>query len=491
MISLKTPADMSLLCQVYKDQRMEIPVQFSIAEGDASRLRGWRFVASAKSNAQGHTSQETDGLNLLIEHADYAEGSRWEQDVTAIPTGMLLSLQCKAQTTGPCLKRIGENIFMAGAQARLEALAAGERSAEVVPAEVVPAEVVPAEVVPAEVVLAASEYVFYPPVAADLTVQEGASMEGTLLLVVPEGTNTIRLSVGLSGQGNVSFSGLRLTAEPASAEAMNNHLVDAVKAGGYAQLPAVEQAFRAVPRHFFLPSRNWGEVYRDEAIPTHFKEGTQISISSSSQPTMMAIMLEQLQITPGMRVLEIGTGTGYNAALLAHLLGDPSNVWTVDVTEEFCQEARDHLRAAGVEGVHVVCADGWGGWSEAAPYDRVIVTASAHDIVPAWVSQLRDGGLLVVPWGASNTQQRSIAFRRYGERLVMEATHFCGFMPMRGVHEQPAAPSPADWKNWLFPGQPEGDPIRLIGYPIGTAPAPGPGEHLVQRWWFEYIASWS
>ena len=74
-----------------------------------------------------------------------------------------------------------------------------------------------------------------------------------------------------------------------------------------------------------------------KAIPTHFKEGTQISISSSSQPTMMAIMLEQIQITQGMRVLEIGTGTGYNAALLAHLIGDPSNVWTVDVTEEFCQ----------------------------------------------------------------------------------------------------------------------------------------------------------
>lgn len=450
---------------------MEIPVSSSIAEDVASQSGGWRFVAPAESNTQGRTRQEANSPNLLIEHADYAEGSRWEQDVAAIPAGMLLSLQCKAQTTGPCLKRIGENIFMAGAQARLEALAAGERSADVV--------------------LAASEYVFYPPLAADLTVQEGANTEGTLLLVVPEGANTIRLSVGLSGQGSVSFSGLRLTAEPASAEAMNNHLVDAVKAGGYAQSPAVEQAFRAVPRHFFLPRRNWGEVYRDEAIPTHFKEGTQISISSSSQPTMMAIMLEQLQITPGMRVLEIGTGTGYNAALLAHLIGDPSNVWTVDVTEEFCQEARDHLRAAGVEGIHVVCADGWSGWSEATAYDRVIVTASAHDVAPAWMSQLRDGGLLVVPWGASNTQQRSIAFRRDGERLVMEALHFCGFMPMRGVHEQPAAPSPADWKNWLFPGQPEGDPVHLIGYPIGTAPAPGPGEHLVQRRWFEYIASWS
>ncbi len=449
---------------------MEIPINLPIAEDDARRRGEWRFTASAGSSAIGWARQEADGLDLLIEHADYTEGSRWEQDVAGIPAGMLLSLQCKAQTSGPCLRRIGENIFLAGAQANLEALAAEERSAEVV--------------------LATSEHVFYPFVAADLTIQEGVSMEGTLLLVVPEGADTIRLSVGLSGQGSVSFSGLRLTAEPVNAEEMNNRLVDAMKAGGYAQSPAVEQAFRAVPRHFFLPSRNWGEVYRDEAIPTHFAEGIEIPISSSSQPTMMAIMLEQLQITPGMRVLEIGTGTGYNAALLAHLIGDPSGVWTVDVTEEFCGEARGHLRAAGVEGVHVVCADGWGGWSEAAPYDRVIVTASAYDIAPTWVSQLRDGGLLIVPWGASNTQQRSIAFRRDGERLVMEAIHFCGFMPMRGVHEQPGTPGAVDWKGWLFPGQPEGDPVSLIGYPIGTAPAPGPGEHLVQRRWFEYIAYW-
>lgn len=450
---------------------MEIPINLSTAEADARRWGGWRFVASAESNAQGHTSQDADGLALVIEHADYAEGSRWEQEVTGIPTGMLLLLQCKAQTSGGCWKRIGENIFVAGAQARLEALAHDEHSTEVV--------------------LAASEYVFYPPMVSGGTLTEGADTEGTLFLVVPEGADTLHLSVGLSGQGSVSFSGLRLTAEPASAEAMNAHLVDGMKAAGYAQSPAVEQAFRAVPRHFFLSRRNWGEVYRDEAIPTHFAEGTQVPISSSSQPTMMAIMLEQLQTTPGMRVLEIGTGTGYNAALLAHLLGDPSNVWTVDLTEEFCGEAREHLRMAGVEGVHVVCADGWSGWPNAAPYDRVIVTASAHDIAPAWVSQLREGGLLVVPWGASNTHQRSIAFRRDGERLVMEATHFCGFMPMRGVHEQPATPGAADWKDWLFPGQPEGDPISFIGYPLGTAPTPGPGEHLVPRRWFEYIAHWS
>lgn len=453
---------------------MEIPIQSVVAEDDARRLGEWRFAASAEGTAAaaGRAAPEAGGLVLVIEHADYTEGSRWEQDIAGIPAGMLLSLQCKAQTSGPCLKRIGENMFMAGgAQVRLEARAGDEHSAQVV--------------------LAASEHGFYPPVAADLTVPEGAVVEGTLLLVMPEGASVLRLSAGLSGQGSVSFSGLRLAAAPASAEEMNNHLVDAVKAGGYAQSPAVEEALRAVPRHFFLPSRNWGEIYRDEAIPTHFAEGTEVSISSSSQPTMMAIMLEQLQVAPQMRILEIGTGTGYNAALLAHLTGDPGKVWTVDVTEEFCAEARAHLGAAGTDGVHVMGADGWSGWPEAAPYDRVIVTASAHDVAPAWASQLREGGLLVVPWGASNAQQRSVAFRREGERLVMEAIHSCSFMPMRGAHEQTGTPGAADWKNWLFPDQPEGDPASLIGYPLGTAPAPGPGEHLVPRRWFEYLAAWA
>ena len=450
---------------------MNAPIDTLTAEDDAWRLGEWRFTALVEGSAVGRVTQETDGPDLRIEHEDYAEDSRWEQDVAGIPAGMLLSLYCKARTSGPCWRRIGENMFVAGVQATLEARIGKERLAESV--------------------LAATEYIFYPPTAADFTVQEENSMEGTSLLVVPEGTDFIRLSVSLSGQGSVSFSNLRLTAEPTTAVEMNARLVDAMKAEGHAQSPALERAFRAVPRHFFLPSRNWGEVYRDEAVPTHFAEGTKVAISSSSQPTMMAIMLEQLQVMPGMRVLEIGTGTGYNAALLAHLVGDPSGVWTVDVTEEFCGEARRHLRAAGVEGVHVICADGWSGWAEAAPYDRVIVTANAHDIAPAWVSHLRDGGRLVVPWGTSNTQQRSIAFCRDGERLVMEALHFCGFMPMRGVHGQPETLDAVDWKDWLFPGQPEGEPVSLIGYPVGAAPAPGSGEYLVRRRWFDYIAHWS
>ncbi|MDQ2800386.1 MAG: methyltransferase domain-containing protein, partial [Armatimonadota bacterium] len=269
-------------------------------------------------------------------------------------------------------------------------------------------------------------------------------------------------------------------------------LIDSLKAAGTIHSPPVEEAFRRVPRHHFLPDLNWGRVYQDDAIATHFADGTEVSISSSSQPTIMALMLEQLQVSPGMRVLEVGAGTGYNAALLAQLAGSGDNVWTVDVDEPFCEEARAHLKDANFPGVHVICADGWGGWPDAAPCDRIIVTFSAHDISPQWFAQLRDGGLLVLPWGAPNTQQRSIAFRKEDGRLVMESLHFCGFMPIRGEHAWPTPKPDAgqNWQHWLFPGQPEGDPTSLIAYPLGMAPPIINDQHLIKRTWFEYVASW-
>jgi protein-L-isoaspartate(D-aspartate) O-methyltransferase len=101
---------------------------------------------------------------------------------------------------------------------------------------------------------------------------------------------------------------------------LHQALVDRLKCAGYIHTPAVEAAFRAVPRHLFLPAVAPDTVYTDEAIPTKRLDGK--AVSSSSQPAIMAIMLEQLDLHPGHRVLEIGAGTGYNAALMAHIVGD-------------------------------------------------------------------------------------------------------------------------------------------------------------------------
>src|SRR5512146_3300442 len=110
--------------------------------------------------------------------------------------------------------------------------------------------------------------------------------------------------------------------------------------------PRVEAAFRAVPRHLFLPDLTPEEAYRDEAIPTKRLQTGQI-VSSSSQPSIMAIMLEQLALEPGQRVLEIGAGTGYNAALIAHLVGETGHVVSLDIDQDIVDAAWLHLAATG------------------------------------------------------------------------------------------------------------------------------------------------
>ena len=136
-------------------------------------------------------------------------------------------------------------------------------------------------------------------------------------------------------------------------------------------------------------------VYRDEAITTKTREGA--ITSSSTQPSLMAKMLGRLDVQPGLRVLEIGTGTGYNAALLAELVGEQGSVTTVDIDSEVSAAAAASLRAAGYGKVEVVTGDGGLGVPEHAPYDRIIATAGVWQIPPAWREQLAPEGGMVLP----------------------------------------------------------------------------------------------
>src|SRR5437868_1470793 len=183
--------------------------------------------------------------------------------------------------------------------------------------------------------------------------------------------------------------------EEDNASALHQALVNKLKKDGTISTPSVEAAFRGVPRHLFLPGVSLDEVYRDQAIATKNLNG--MSISASSQPTIMAIMLELLELEPGQRVLEIGAGTGYNAALMAHIVGETGQVVTIDIDEDIVESAREHLAAAGFDRVQVVCGDGGLGYSAAAPFDRIILTVQAWDITPAWWEQLKPGGQLLLP----------------------------------------------------------------------------------------------
>ena len=208
-------------------------------------------------------------------------------------------------------------------------------------------------------------------------------------------------------------------------------LVAQLSMAGWIRTHSVAEAFESVARHVFLPGVDPAVAYADQAVVTHTAADGR-PLSSSSQPTVMAAMLEQLAVEQGQRVLEVGTGTGYNAALLARLVGDDGAVTTIDIDRDLVQRARGHLAAAGLPDVTVVCSDGADGWRDNAPYDRIIVTAAAADLPPAWTEQLAEGGRLVVPLSLRGVQQ-SVAFDSVGEHLMSVSIIDCGFMPLRGA----------------------------------------------------------
>jgi protein-L-isoaspartate O-methyltransferase len=203
-------------------------------------------------------------------------------------------------------------------------------------------------------------------------------------------------------------------AEPAAQA--RRAMVREIAASGELADPAWRAAFEEVPRHLFVPyyftaragayERLWCEdpdpgrrarwlhgAYKDEPLATRLRDGD--LVSSSSQPSLMALMLDALEAADGDRVLEIGAGTGYNAALLAHRLGDAA-VTTVDLDPEITESARVHLSAAGYHPA-VVTGDGARGCPERAPFDGVIATCALMSVPSAWPAQCTDGARIVTP----------------------------------------------------------------------------------------------
>jgi protein-L-isoaspartate(D-aspartate) O-methyltransferase len=218
-----------------------------------------------------------------------------------------------------------------------------------------------------------------------------------------------------------------------SISALHDAMVRRLVEEGQVRTRRIEDAFRAVPRHLFLPGVSPEFVYSGEAIITR-RGADGNPTSSSSMPAIMAVMLEQLDVQPGHRVLEIGAGTGYNAALLARLTGPEGAVTTIDIDDEIVREARHRLDAAGCPAVRTVRGDGWLGVPEHAPYDRIEATVGIWDVSPSWVAQLVDGGIVVVPLWLGPGAELSVAFLKDGERLRSVTVEPCGFMRLRGPH---------------------------------------------------------
>lgn len=205
-------------------------------------------------------------------------------------------------------------------------------------------------------------------------------------------------------------------------------MVDDLTAGGTLD-PEWRETFLAVPRHAFIPDLVWQQERRElvpfrraddpsrwlalayapqQVLITQVDDGSPVGpgligdriSSSASQPNVMALMLAALDAGPGMTVCEIGTGTGYNAALLAHRLG-ADHVTTIEVDPDVAAHARKALSATGFGEVTVITGDGTRGYSPRAPYDRVLSTAAVQHVPYAWVAQSRPGGRVVTPWGTA------------------------------------------------------------------------------------------
>lgn len=215
-------------------------------------------------------------------------------------------------------------------------------------------------------------------------------------------------------------------------------MVDALTSGRTFS-PRVEQAMRTVPRERFLPGVPLKDAYRNGIVTTH-RDADGAVLSCTSGPDCVMGMLEQLDVRPGHRVLEIGAGTGINAALLAYLAGPDGQVTTIDILPDAADRARRHLADAGYDTVRVVTGDGAIGYAPGAPYDRIIATAGTWDIPPAWTEQAAPEARLVVPLRVSGfthevTFQRG---RRPGEPMwVSLHSHLSGFIKMRGDSHHP------------------------------------------------------
>jgi protein-L-isoaspartate(D-aspartate) O-methyltransferase len=230
----------------------------------------------------------------------------------------------------------------------------------------------------------------------------------------------------------MNMEGARVTTSTgARPEDLRARMVEHIKAAGHLHSRHVEQALRTVPRHLFVPEASVEDAYANKAITTKSGGRNGRPASCASVPTVVAMMLGQLDARPGDRVLEIGVGTGYNAALLAELVRPQGSVTTIDIDPEVAAQARHALDATGYDRIRVITGDGARGAPDQALFDRIIVTVGPWDLPPAWRDQLAPGGRLVVPlhWRG---QARSIAFTHEHGVLRAGDSQQCGFIPMIG-----------------------------------------------------------
>jgi protein-L-isoaspartate(D-aspartate) O-methyltransferase len=207
-------------------------------------------------------------------------------------------------------------------------------------------------------------------------------------------------------------------ADDARASAARAALVERVAAGSPGIAPEILNVLRETPRHLFMPGAALADAYADHAFPIGHRQ-------TISQPTVVAIMTDALRLRGYERVLEIGTGSGYQAAVLSRLARE---VLSIEIVAALGEEARDRLARLGYANVQVRIGDGYRGWPEQAPFERILLTAAPPEVPQALFDQLAEGGILVAPVGVDD--QLLARWTRRDGRLEREVLGGVRFVPM-------------------------------------------------------------
>ena len=220
----------------------------------------------------------------------------------------------------------------------------------------------------------------------------------------------------------ISFTEADTLPDSAEFERARNQLVEQhIKAKGISD-PAVLAAMQSVPRHNFVPQKLSSVAYADRPLP--IGEGQTIS-----QPYVVALMTEILQLAEDHRVLEIGTGSGYQAAVLGKVANE---VYSIEIKEKLYHRASETLRLLGYSNVKTRQGDGYFGWPQAAPFDAIMITAAIDHIPPPLIRQLKDGGRLALPLGNPFSYQNLVLVTKQGQDLIVKQITGVLFVPMTG-----------------------------------------------------------
>lgn len=209
-------------------------------------------------------------------------------------------------------------------------------------------------------------------------------------------------------------------------EAENEKLIDHIKSIGYLKSKEIEEALRKIKRHLFVPNKIRYLAYRDSPLFIGHNQ-------TISQPSTVVAMTEALSVKKDQKILEIGTGSGWQSSILSYLVGEKGFVYTVEIIEKLAEFAKKNIKRLGIKNIEVIIKDGSLGLEEKSPFDRIIVTAAAPDVPKPYLDQLKVNGILVIPVGDLYLQKMYV-IKKLKDKIEKKSIGNFMFVPLIGEY---------------------------------------------------------